>query len=184
MVHTRKQQLVLVCLILLVAFMGITVARIVESTNVATAQQGTGDGTVIKVVSPKAASAITGYSVGTIDSTLMGSLPAVSTYNVEVQLIGPSSETPKLMAVQQEWRLSDGSWLVLGQAPRLNILGSPLTIGGMIGGKLSYEATDKMPQRIQLYWQIGDMGFSLLGTMTSSVNEEILKSLAESVTIR
>ncbi len=178
----KKAILLLACLTVAAAITSFGIVRLTRD-NVAVAQEkALGDGTLVEVLSIEEASRIAGYSVATADPAVAASMES-ATRRIEVLLLGLDPQAPIRKAVAQQWELSDGSWVRLVQAPGLKALGAPATVGGANGGRVFYAADEVMPARVSFYWQVGEMGFSLSGTLTGSISEELLKSFAESVNI-
>ena len=132
------------------------------------------------------ASEIAGFSVATPDLTL-GILSKPNTgYSIDVNQLVQLGNRPAPRPVGLSWELADGSKIRLLQAPGLQIpnIGEPITISNQLGERVFFEAESYMPPRVALYWMNGDIGFSLFGTLTDSVSEETLISIANSVAIR
>jgi len=140
----------------------------------------------IFVSSVEEASKIAGFQVATPNSELTTFADSELKYSIDVNQLVQLGTKPAPRPVGQSWELADGSMVRLLQGPGLQLpnIGEPIKIGGTIGEKIFFEAEDYMPSRIALYWTNGDIGYSLFGTLTDSISEEILISIADSVKVR
>jgi hypothetical protein len=95
------------------------------------------------------------------------------------------SDGPESRPVEQEWRSADGSWFSLIQLPGLAMpaLGDDVQIGNKLGKKVLIPTNPKygLPPTLALYWQDGTRGYSLGGSLTESLSEEMLVAIANSV---
>jgi len=85
--------------------------------------------------------------------------------------------------VQQIWNYDEKSFICLVQDPVLDGIsgGEKTDIFGFTGERLLLKAESHRPAVLVLYWQDDDMSYLLYGTLTESINEEILNSMTSSV---
>ncbi len=151
-----------------------------STTNTVTAQEKVnGDGTSVQAMSLDDAARIAGYKVVTLNPSVVALLSTAS-YTIDVQFVGPDPKAPLFKAVVQDWQLQDGAWVHFVQAPGLDIAGESVDVANTVGGRLLYKAEGETPAKLSLYWQVGNMGYSLSGILTGIVNEDLLTSLANS----
>ncbi|OGO39901.1 MAG: hypothetical protein A2147_05805 [Chloroflexi bacterium RBG_16_57_8] len=149
-----------------------------------TSAQPTSVDVAIMVDTVEDASAEAGYQIATPDPALTefegkGAIPSIDVMRLQIDGGGPRSRP-----VGQSWMLADGSWVRLVQiAGGMGIpgKGDAIDIAGAKTQRLFLKAEDGMPARLALYWDSAGVGFSLCGTLTGSISEEMLIALAASV---
>ena len=180
MVRNKNIALLAVSVVAIAAMVSFGLTGIMSS-HVADAQQVTaGDGTLVKVASVSDASQMVGWQARSPDPALA---PAKAQFEVDVMKLRMASQGQNSRPVGQTWTLPDGSWIRLVQVPGLKApnTGDTITIGSIQGEKLYYAASGNIPARVSLYWQQGNIGFCLSGTLTNSVTEETLLAMANSL---
>jgi len=150
------------------------------------AEQELAEKGVVIVSSLEEASRIAGYQVSTptfLPRNLECKRIRVVQLNNPYVLSGKSEPRPR--PVEQHWVSQDGSSLLLIQSPGMsdidNLHREPIKIAGVNGCKLLYEATENVPAAIEFHWKVDGMGYAMCGTITESLDEQILLNIANSI---
>ena len=140
----------------------------------------------IYVSSVEVASAMAGFNVATPSPESMKFNDSSIKYSIDVNQLVQLGDKPAPYFVGQNWEFSDGSTIRIIQSPCFKSpnIGEPIDISGTIGKRVFFKAESDLPPRIALYWTNGNVGYSLFGTLTETVSEEILISIANSVQVR
>lgn len=138
----------------------------------------------VKATTPEEASQIAGYNVAKL-----GFLPSDFYQNSIISVTDPSVPDSKVTLpkrVEQTWSSHNKYPIIsLIQDPKLGGIGDAegenTTIHNVNGKKVLLEANSNRPAILSFYWREGDMAYVLFGTLTGSVNEEVLRQVADSL---
>lgn len=134
----------------------------------------------IIVSTPEEASKIAGFPV-TAPATNFGA--NLLEYKIEVIQLRIVSNGPNSRSVSQNWTFNDGSWVRLVQLPGLDMpaAGTPFDFNNSEGRRVYIEGDNEMPPRVGFYWSNGDVGYCLSGTITDTIDENTLITMANSL---
>jgi hypothetical protein len=133
------------------------------------------------------ASKLAGYNVATLNLLSAGVRDLESVPEICVVQLRTFSRGPESRLVEQNWKLSDGSWFTFVQLPRPGesvesiMTGDQISIGNMTGKREYLEADGTVPPRVVFRWYEGGMRYALVGSLTESITEEVLVKLAQTV---
>lgn len=186
---TKSKLLISSILVTVAAIVSFTIFNTLLESPVRAQTDDLTENGVAKASSLEEASRIAGYPVTTLNVASAGLEQSELDQRIWVVQLRTSSRGPESRPVQQDWILQDGSWFILVQILRSaesiqSIEGEPVDIGGMAGKRVFFEVASDVPPRVVFYWHDGDRRYSLGGTLTESLSEEMLLKLAESVGVR
>jgi hypothetical protein len=186
---TKRKMLITSLVIILIASIASFAVWKTVNDNYVTAQ-GASSEPATKASSVEDASRIAGYRVVTPNLALAGFEASEVNSEIWVVQLHTYSRGPESRSVEQDWTLKDGTWFTLVQLPRpgesiQSVQGGELVnIGSLIGKRIYFEAEYGVPPRVVFYWYDNDMRYSLGGTLTESLSEEMLIKLVQSVRVK
>lgn len=131
----------------------------------------------VSVPSVEEATRLAGYQVSTPTFLPEGFEDTPDEITVEARY----TNRPKV--VTQIWSVDRDVFLLLVQDPSLDGIGGAeeAVVCGVPGERAYYEATSDRAAVLALYWRIGDMAYSLTGTLKGTLDEETLVKVACSI---
>jgi len=133
------------------------------------------------------ASQLAGYQVATLNNSFSGFEATDDNYEIWVIQLQMYSKGPESRLVEQYWTLKDKSWFTLIQLPRPGESireikeGEFTSVGDILVKKLYHKAEGNVPTRVVYKWYNDDMRYTLIGTLTETLSEEMISKLVESV---
>jgi len=180
----RKYPLLILTFCILVALFSFMIADS-GKTHVAEAndENESRQQTAVQVFSVEEATKIAGFQVIAPDTNFDDELLE---YRIDVMQLKIASNGPNSKPVGQNWTFADGSWIRLVELPGLGIpnTGETAVFDGVNTSRLYLEGDKDMPPRVGFYWHVGDIGYCLCGTITDSINEDVLITLIKSTISR
>jgi hypothetical protein len=140
----------------------------------------------VYVSSIEEATNLAGFIVAAPDNKLMQLNDADFTYSIDVNQLAQTGEKQAPYFVGQTWLMSDGTEIRIIQSPcfKLPNIGEQITINGVKAERVFFKAEGKMSPSVAFYWTDGNVGYSLFGTLSGNITEDMLIKFAGSIAVK